>query len=222
MRSSPSTPEAFRRVLEADRGEIHTALPGRVRSYDANAQTAEIVLEVRQVRPGADDDDPDDVGEYPILPSVPVLCLRGGGFFAHFPLAEGDKVLVLFSESDLNEWRRTGRTADPGIATRHGLSGAVCIPGIHWRGNPLASADVGDEPRLTIGREGGAQIQISEAQINVGGSAPLAVGADVKAHLQAIAASLDTIATAAGAVNSYVYATQILADPIDTSIARGA
>jgi len=204
MPSSASSAETMRRVLETDRLEVHTCLPGRVRSYDQASQTAEIELEIRQVTPARDDDDDDAATPYPVLPQVPVVCLRGANFFVHIPLAEGDKVMVFFAESDLNEWRRTGALTDPGVATRHGLSGAFCIPGIHHQRNPLGGSDIGTPgpetpPYMTIGREGGqALLKIRGDSIEAGGTDQLARWAGVSAHLDAIEQTLNSIATVSG------------------------
>lgn len=210
-------PEVLRRILESDRLDLHTALPGRVRSYDSDTQTADIELGVRRVIPVGDEDEEDRVEDYPILPSVPVVFPRGGGYFLHFPLEAGDGVLVIFAESDLNRWRETGDVSDPGVATRHGLSGAVALAGLHWRGDANAAAN----SNLRIGRETGPRIEITGSEIQAGGTVALAEAPDVRTHLQAIAAALDTIATAAGTTNSYVYATAILGAPIDTGTLKG-
>jgi hypothetical protein len=215
-------PEVLRRTLETERTEIHTCKPATVRSYDADTQTAEIVIGVREVLPSGDADTPDDVGDYPIIPDVPVAHLRAGGFFIHFPIAEGTTGALFFSDTDLNAWRGgNGGPADPGVPTRHGLSGAFFVPGLHVRSDALAS---GDAPAnaLRLGREGGSvAIKITTSAIEAGGTGALAIGADVKAHLQAIETALGTIAAAAGAANSYVYATVLAASPIDTSILKG-
>lgn len=224
---TPDSAETMRRVLEQERAEIHVALPGRVRSYDQAAQTAEIELEIKRVMPSGDDDEPDIVDEYPILPAVPVLCLRGSGFFMHFPQRAGDKVTVLFCEADLNEWRRTGVLSDPGVSTRHGLSGAVCIPGIHHQRNPLGSADIGapsfdSPPYLTLGLEGGPIIRIDGSTIQAGGGDALARWAGVEAHLDAINTTLGSLTGDSVFSTPYNKATVELAAQTPTTILKGA
>lgn len=216
-------PETIRRVLETERQEMHTCKPARVRSYDHEAQTAEIEIGVREVLAAGDDDQADTVQDFPILRDVPVAFPRGGGWYIHFPLSVGTTGLVYFTDTDPGEWRASpaGAPVDPGVATRHGLSGAVFVPGLHLRANP--NPDVGSvEAGMRLGREGGVFIEILQDEIAVGGNAALALSADVKAHLISIAAALDTIATAAGTTSSYVYLTKIGANPIDTTITRGA
>lgn len=207
-----SQAEILRRSLENDRLDIHTALPGVVRGYNANAQTADIALLVKRVVPAADDYEADTSEEYPTLKNVPVLQLRGADFFVYVPLAFGDNVLVLFCEADLNEWRRTGDVSDPGVGTRHGLSGAVCIPGLHHQRNALAAGDTKsvEGARLVIGYEGGPSISLSQAEIKAGGSDQLAKWNGVLAHLTAISTTLNSLSGA-------VFATPYNLTSVETS-----
>ena len=226
--ASAGNAETLRRVLETERTEIHTSMPGRVRSYDQPAQTAEIELLVRRVVPAADDDDADTVTDYPILPAVPHACLRGSGFFVHMPVRAGDTVAVYFAESDLNEWRRTNAVSDPGVSTRHGLSGAFFVPGIHAIGEALSGADIGtvgpETPaHLTIGVEGGPVIRIKSNAIEIAGTSQLAKSAPLQEHLAKISTDLAALFTALTlGTPSYVFATEIGINPIATTITKGA
>lgn len=223
--------EVLRQILEGDRVDLHTAMPGVVRSYDDETQTAEIALGVARVIPAADEDDPDLVEPLPILPSVPVLWPRASGGYLHIPIAAGDGVLVLFCESDLNRWRETGQAGeDPGVHTRHGLSGAVAIAGLHWRGNPNPDAAGSfDQPAgLRLGIEGGPRIDIRGSQIKAGGENPLAKSEPTSTILDAIVTDLQTLAAAinviaSGAVVVPTSAQAVAAaNPIATSTLRGA
>lgn len=214
-----STAETLRQILEANALEIHTALPGVVRSYNSADQTAEIRLGLLRVLPSTQEEDAEDeTEELPILQSVPVAWPRGGGLFLHWPLEEGDSVLVCFCEVDTNAWRSSGGVADPGLPTRHGLSGAVAVPGLYPRSAVIESAS-GDYGRL--GKDGGPYIEFHDAEIRVGGGRSLARQDRLAIHLQAIKASLDTIASAAGAANSYDYSALEAIESIATSITKG-
>lgn len=178
-------------------------MPGKVRSYNQPDQTAEIELLVQRVVPSNDDDEPDAVTDYPILPAVPHACLRGAGYFIHIPVRPGDTVTVYFSESDLNEWRRTADVADPGVSTRHGLSGAYFVPGIHALGHELGGDDIGTTgpetpPHMTIGLEGGPIIRIKSSTIEAGGVDALAKWAGLEAHLTAIQTALGGLVAPSG------------------------
>lgn len=218
---STRQPDLLRRVLEAHADEIHTCLPGRVRSYDYTTQTASIDLGARRVVRGLDDDEDDDTSEpYPALVAVPIVWPGSSFGTLHFPLSEGDSVAVFFPEVSIDRWIATGQAEDPGIATRHGIDGAFAIPGLRFRGNtPNASPD----NAIVLGNPGGTRIEVRGAEIRAGGTKALAEADDVKTHLQAISAALATIAAALvpPSTSSYIYATTIGTAPIATSITKG-
>lgn len=213
--------DVTRAILGAELRDVHTALPGRVRSYDASAQTADVVLGARRVVPAADEDvDEDTSEEYPILVAVPVVWPHGGGYRLHAPLAAGDGVLVVFPESSIDRWLDSGDAGDPAVTTRHGLDGAIAIPGLGFRGGRISSAPTDG---LVIGKDGGPDVKITSSEVQAGGSLALAEADDVKAHLAAISAALNTIAglLVPPSTSSYVYATVLATNPIATSITKG-
>lgn len=220
--SADPRPEVLRRVLETDRAEIHTAKPGRIVAYDKNTQTATVRLGVRQVIPSGDDDTPDTTEEYPDLHSVPVLFPGSGTFYVSWGLRAGDTGLVVFCDTDIGQWRGgAGEGAeDPGVTARHSLAGAVFLPGLFVRDD--ANPDASGTTNTRWGLRGGTRIEIRSGVIEAGGTKALAEAADVKAHLAAISSALATMATNAGiAPPTYVYATVLAANPIDTSILKG-
>jgi len=196
-----STAETLRRVIESHALDLHVALPGVVRSYDHETQTADVEPGVQRVRPAEDEDtDADSPERLPVIPAVPVAWPRAGGHFVHWPMQAGDSVLLVFSESDLNAWRESGGVVDPGIGARHGLSGAIAIPGLYPRADVIASADASNG---RIGRDGGHYVEFRADEIRIAGGEDLTLADPLEAHLKAIELALGTIATAAGAVNSY-------------------
>lgn len=170
--------EVIARAIQSAQVDLHTALPGIVRSYDASTQTADIELALRSPIESLDEDTEDIREAFPILPSVPVAWPRSGGHFMHFPMVDGDTVLVVFSELDPGPWRATGDVSDPGYPGRHGLTGAVAIPGYGTRVATEASAD-GTNGR--IGRSGGPFVEFRSSEIHAGGSDDLALAAGLSA-----------------------------------------
>ena len=216
---STRQPDLLRRVLESHADEVHTCLPGRVRSYDYTTQTASIDLGARRVVRGLDDDEDDDTSEpYPTLVAVPIVW--PGTLFGtlHFPLVEGDSVAVFFPEVSIDRWIATGEAEDPGIATRHGIDGAFAIPGLRFRNNRPNAAP---SNAIVLGDPGGVRLEVRGSEIRAGGTKALAEADDVKAHLSAISTALATIAAAASVTSSYVYATVLTDSPIATSITKG-
>lgn len=209
--------DTLRRVIDAALLDVHTALPGRVRSYDASTQTADVVLGARRVVPAADEDQDEDTAEnLPVLVAVPVIWPRGGGYRMHAPLAAGDGVLVIFPEASIDRWLDSGDAADPALPTRHGIDGAIAIPGLGFRGGRIGSAPTDG---IVIGQDGGPDVKITGSEVQAGGSLALAEAADVKAHLQAIESALTAVA--GGGASTYVYATTLGLAPIDTTITKG-
>ena len=108
----PSWNETLDTILTSRLRSVHTSLPGTIRSYDADEQTAQVELAVQLEGPG---------GAYercPPLADVPVL--HPGAWTA------GDRCLVVFAEEDSSKWWATGSVEAPAVQQRHGLH-ATCI-----------------------------------------------------------------------------------------------
>ena len=108
----PSWNETLDTILNSRLRSVHTSLPGTIRSYDADEQTAQVELAVQLEGPG---------GAYercPPLADVPVL--HPGAW------AAGDRCLVVFTEEDASKWWVTGSVEAPAVQQRHGLH-ATCI-----------------------------------------------------------------------------------------------
>jgi len=122
-----STPELFRRVLDAQRRSIRTATPGRVRAYRRDEQTADVELPVRP-----------DGEEQPVLSSVPVVCLGGGDGYLTFPHGAGDTGLVVFCDTEIGAWRASGDVGAPADEGRLNSAGPVYLPGLRPTADAVA------------------------------------------------------------------------------------
>lgn len=109
--------------------DLHTALPGRVKTYNAAEKTATIELQVTRVMYDIFDavalgkDEP-----FPLLPRVPVGQMAGGGFFMHLPVEPGDFVWVFFSARSIDRYRHYGRVEAPNDVRQHSLAHGFAIP----------------------------------------------------------------------------------------------
>jgi hypothetical protein len=149
----PSDEEVHEDLMEQLLLGIHVAMPGRIQSYDATRQVADIVLQLKHTHP-----DPEGTGEYlhedyPVLPAVPVLWPRMGKWFMAASVEPGDAVQVLFNSSAIGMWRRSTVTdglsglqrALQGVSLvgnlqRHHLTHAVALLGLETYGGALAHA----------------------------------------------------------------------------------
>lgn len=146
--------------------DLHTALPGVVKSYDATKQVADIQPTIKRI--DRDENGTKVVLDPPVISSVPILWPRAGGYFVTFPLAPGDSVLLVFCESELGAWLDSGQVAHPGDEGRHTLSGAVAIPGLFPVAGALGAGDAGTG-HMVLGKVGGPQIHIDAATVQLGG-----------------------------------------------------
>jgi hypothetical protein len=138
----PSAEELTRAWIERYLGELHVAMPGRIESYDAATQTANVLPLVRH--PSPQPDGSTAMEDLPVIPSVPVLWPRGGGWFFATHLEAGDTVQLLVNSAAIGHWRvGGGDVTDPGDLRRHHLSHAVAIPGLATRAGALRHAPNG-------------------------------------------------------------------------------
>ncbi len=125
--ASPELGEVLRRWLDAEREDIHTALPARVESYNASTQrcTAQPLIKRRYV----DGAGVTQVERRPVVVEVPVVWPGGGGAAITCPLAVGDTVLLIFGEASMDAWLAgNGAEVDPQDDRRHAFSDGIAIP----------------------------------------------------------------------------------------------
>lgn len=190
---TPTLEEVIRAAIETRLLEVHTALPGRVETYDAARQKASVkpLLKRSVVR----SDGSDFAETLPIIPDVPVVFPRGGGFFLSLPMQPGDFVLLLFSESSIDTWQ-TGAGEETALLEgldlrRHDLSDAVALAGWYPDKRALASAS---PAHLVVGADAGKQVHVKTAEIALGIENPadfVALAAKVLTELQNIKLAFD-------------------------------
>ena len=188
--------------------DVHVAIPGTIVAWDSTKQTATVQPMVRKPLTSAD-----NVLVYetpPQIPNVPVMCMRGGGYFISVPLNEGDGVLLVFSEQSYSEWRSTGQISSPKDVRRHGTGYPYAIPGIAPDSGALASVS---SDKLVIGRDGQAElITIGAGQLDIGASPTYHAGLGEPNDNNWTA--LKTLATA---ISAYATAIQAVADPTNAA-----
>jgi hypothetical protein len=129
--NDPDWTEILRAVQDQLAERIHTSCPGIVKSYDSTTQVASVQLAVQLKGENG------EMTTVPVLDDVPVCWPGGASGGLHVPLAAGDTVMVLFSESDFSGWWDTGSVSAPKMLARHDLN-AVAIPGLRREGSPMA------------------------------------------------------------------------------------
>lgn len=161
------------------RDSVRVALPAVVKSYDETRQVAECQLVVRE--PVVGEDGATSFEELPIVPDVPVAWAGGGGFHAHFPLAPGDHVLLVFSDVATGVWRQAGKPSEPGDLRRHHLSYCFAIPCVRADGQAFADAPASGEAVIVAPSGGTVRVSKSGASSDF-----VALAAKVDANFEAI------------------------------------
>ncbi len=195
--TSPGLASVIAEAIRTSLVDVHTALPGRVESYDSSRQVADVKPMLRRV---IRRENMDRVAEeLPVIPCVPVVWSRGGGAFVSLPLAAGDSGLLVFSEYTLDRWRSTGDDVDPGDERRHDLSGAVFVPGLFPSSETIADTS---DSEVRIGLDGDyvAAISGTEARFPHNATEFLARADRVLSELQDIATDLSGHTHTAGAL----------------------
>lgn len=106
--------------------DLHTALPGIVKSYNPSTGSCDVLPAVKRALPREDGSTAFE--SLPVIPNVRVCWPGAGGFELHLPLANGDTVWLMFAEADIQKWESTGQESPPGWLERHGLGSLVAYP----------------------------------------------------------------------------------------------
>lgn len=161
---SPSLPELFEAFGEALRRSVRVALPGRVERYYPGTNSADIKPLVKDRVPTADGSEL--LEELPVIPAVPIVFPRAGGYFLSLPVARGDLVTLIFADRSLDAWKSgRGVDTDPDDFRAHDLTDAVAILGGYPLGRPVDEGGVA--AHAVLGKEGGAQVHVKPDQVSL-------------------------------------------------------
>jgi hypothetical protein len=158
MPLEPSVQSVLNEWLDERLNFLHTAMPGKFKSYDAATQTAEVVPVIKQSLLAGDDSRAEV--ELPVIPNVKVHWPKAGGFYWHFPIAAGDYCQLIFNEAAIGFWRANGTVASPGDLERHGLSHPYAYPGGWPDSDPLPDAPSAEAVIIV---PGGKHLRVSTA-----------------------------------------------------------
>jgi hypothetical protein len=179
--------ELVRNHIDRRLGDVHTSVPGVVQSYDADKQTASVQVAIKRKSASGES------LTVPIIRKVPVVFPRSGKFSIHFPLEKGDRVVLLFSERSLDNWKAAGNeVAEPAdVARFFDYSDAVAMPGLYPDLEPIVFESAveknglslqSDQVRITITSDG----KILAGEAGATPTEPLVLGNVLKTMLDAL------------------------------------
>jgi hypothetical protein len=161
---TPGYVEALESATTQAINELFVAMPGRVVKYNAATQTADIKPLLK--RAYIDDQGNEDLDDLAVLPNVPVMFPRAGGFFLSFPLAVNDNVLLLFMDRSIDSFMSSSGSValDPVDLREHDISDAIALPGFFTTPRALKDQVATD---AVFGKEQGAQVHAKNSTIEI-------------------------------------------------------
>lgn len=117
---------AIKAAFDAFQGDVWTALPAQVSSFNAAAMTVEAQTTIQ-----AQIHQPDGTWVDTTLPpclDCPVMFPGGGGFVWTFPLVKGDEGLLVFASRCIDSWWQSGGVQSQAELRMHDLSDGFFFP----------------------------------------------------------------------------------------------
>lgn len=189
---SATLAEVVRAGIEAAKADLHTCLPAIITAWDPATQLADVKPVVRQHY--LDEDMTLQSEQMPVIPSVPVVFPRTQSFAITFPVAVGDRCLLIFSESSTDRYLANGGTdVDDPITRRHALDDAFALIGGWPNADKINTVET---DAITIGHTGvsSPRIYVQDDLIGLGEKNPsefVALATKVLTELQAIVAGFN-------------------------------
>ena len=174
--------ESLRIALEGQQGQIWTALPGIVQSFDPAKMTVSVQPTITGTARNPDGSTREI--QMPVLLDCPVLWQGGGGVSLTFPIQAGDECLVVFASRCIDAWWQLGGVRGQAEFRMHDLSDGFALVGV--RSLPRAYA-VSTTAAQLRSDDGAAVIEVNPTShvINITTSASVNVTSSQSANVTA-------------------------------------
>jgi Phage protein Gp138 N-terminal domain len=178
------TEEELHNAIRQELCAAYFALPGIVQSFDSVHQTVTVRIALLEKMNKITADGSGSAAPVPtptpipVLPDVPILIPRGGGFSVTLPVKAGDECLVIFADMCMSGWWATGgsqipppygtggaydKAAKQEVKRRHSLSDGFAILGPWSQPRVLTAYDTSG---LNIRSDDGAtEIIVRESEV---------------------------------------------------------
>lgn len=164
---NPTLSQAVQNIVWSILSNVHTAMPGIVQSYDAATQKATVKPQLKKNYLDGTE------LSLPVVSNVPIIFPRTAKASLTFPIEQGDKVLLIFSERSLDEWLSQGAEVKPQDRRKFDLSDGLAIPGLYDFGTPSPSDGSSvelkfNDANITIKDDGEMTLTNGDAKIVLG------------------------------------------------------
>lgn len=131
---------AIQTGIIAENKNLHTALPGKIISFNPDKQTATVQPGIKSIYFNFEEQ---IEVELPEIIECPVAVFRGGGFCVTYPIQPGDECLIIFCERSIDRWFQDGPGFVPMHMRTHDYSDAIIFPCIHSQKNLISDYNAG-------------------------------------------------------------------------------
>ncbi len=155
--------EVLERKLDKLSYRIRVAMPGIIRSFDAETQTVSVDVAIRERL--SFDGKPFENVEIPTLLQVPIAVPRAGNFVLTLPIKRGDECLLVFTDNCYDSWYESGEVSNQLDNRRHDLSDAIAIIGIGSQPNIVS--DYSTDSAMLRSLDGKTYVELKDDEVNV-------------------------------------------------------
>lgn len=156
---SISLTEAVRAAIESRLSEVHTMIPGVVKTFDPNKLSVDVQPSIKRVFADG------EILSLPIITAVPVIYPRTKKSILYFPLEAGDAGAIFFCERSLDIWLSKGGEVDPKDNRKFHFADAIFIPGLFSfaQDNPATGNEedfvaIHNDQKITIKKNGDIEV----------------------------------------------------------------
>lgn len=141
--------------------DIHTAIPGKIVSYNSQSNLAVIQPVGMFITPKG------GKVEYPVITDVPVAFpyCQTADVGVTFPIKNGDRCIIIISECELDQWRSGAISNAP---LRFDLTSAMIVPGLVLGGTDNTSQAIAED--AVVINAGGVKIVVRHDGVNITGN----------------------------------------------------
>lgn len=178
--SSMDLEDEISEMIEIDRLELNTCMPAIVVKYDSATQTCSVQPCMKRTSVDG------EVNSRAVIDDVHVVFPRSANAGLHFPVNEGDSVLLVFSQRSLDEWSDRGGQVELTDNRLHDITDAIAIVGLH----PL------DKPITPTPKEGATEVRGEEILLGKSGASdePMVLGTTLQTNLEDLITAVEDLA----------------------------
>ena len=139
--------------------DMHTALPGEIKSYDPGKGVATVLPKAKFTKPDG------STMDFPEISGVPVMFPQSKNVTIAWPIKKGDGCLLVFSEQALDYWMY-GKETDTKL--KFDLTNAIAIPNLTSGGNSTMKLACDEDAVAIAAGDTKAKITPKTAELTLG------------------------------------------------------